>query len=276
MSRLLRIADETLQFEYDGGAVTPVRYPYASGWRTLSAILVVHVDGTFDLQREGELTYRTQTGQVVCVPPETPHLFEVIQRRQGFSTWSHVKFTICSTIPITDILLLPLTVKGASARRIGEINRELSELATEACASFHRLFRRKALAFELLCLLTEKAEFHPQMLDKLGKLERLATALSYLKENFHTSVKLSDLAGLAGLSPSRFHAVFESAVGQPPGRYLQSLRLQRARQLLFGEGGIAEIAFACGYQDVFHFSRIFKKHFGLSPSAYRQHQAQGF
>lgn len=275
-SLLLRMAEESLEFAYEGGGVTPVQYPYTSGWRILSFILLAFVDGTVCLHRDGHPDHEVKNGQVVCVEPGIRHCLDVMQKRPGYSIWSHVSFTICSTISVTDILRPPLIFKSTTARKIEKINREFAELNTEPHPTLRNVFQKRALAFQLLVIITEHAELRPGTAEYLTKVERLAPTLAYLKENFARPIDLSVLAQMAGLSPSRFHAVFEDTLGQPPGRYLQKLRLQRARQMLLGNASVGEIATASGYQDVFHFSRIFKKHFNVSPSHYRAQAKSGF
>lgn len=63
--------------------------------------------------------------------------------------------------------------------------------------------------------------------------------------------------------------------GVSPINYLILIRLQQARQLLMTEEyPIKEIARAVGYEDAYHFSKSFKKQYGVSPSALRQKNSQ--
>ena len=60
-------------------------------------------------------------------------------------------------------------------------------------------------------------------------------------------------------------------MGMAPGRYLQDLRLRKARsRLLSGDLAIKSVAAEVGYPDEFHFSRLFRKRFGRSPSEHRR------
>ena len=55
-----------------------------------------------------------------------------------------------------------------------------------------------------------------------------------------------------------------------PAHYLTSLKLQKAKALLFNSTmSVKEIAFYLNYEDAAYFSSIFKKYIGLSPSEYR-------
>lgn len=62
-------------------------------------------------------------------------------------------------------------------------------------------------------------------------------------------------------------------MGRSPQQYLIDVRLEHAASLLAGGSDVGEAAVASGYPDVYHFSKMFHKRFGLSPSEYaRQHR----
>jgi len=74
-----------------------------------------------------------------------------------------------------------------------------------------------------------------------------------------------------GLPYGRFRKAFRAAVGIGPGEYRLRRRLDRARAaLLSGSQGIAEIAAELGYANPFTFTTLFRKHVGVSPSAWRK------
>ncbi len=79
------------------------------------------------------------------------------------------------------------------------------------------------------------------------------------------------LAGLVGLSPSRFAARFRAAVGRSPMNYVLGLRIGIAARLLERtEDSVSSIADAVGYDNVPAFGRAFKRTLGSSPGRWRQ------
>ena len=79
------------------------------------------------------------------------------------------------------------------------------------------------------------------------------------------------LAREVGLSPAHFARAFKETMGQAPHRYLLWLRLERARRLLEQCGAdLSGIAQQTGFADQAHFTRLFKRAYGITPGALRR------
>ncbi|MBS1676471.1 MAG: helix-turn-helix transcriptional regulator [Actinobacteria bacterium] len=79
------------------------------------------------------------------------------------------------------------------------------------------------------------------------------------------------LAALANMSEPSFRAAFARATGSSPRRYLEESRMeQAARALVETDRTVTEIARAVGYEDPYHFSRVFRRVNGVSPRGYRR------
>lgn len=98
----------------------------------------------------------------------------------------------------------------------------------------------------------------------------LSPAMEYLEANLHDpELSNSSLAAQLGFSEVHFRKQFASIYGEPPHRYILNLRIRRAKQLLTdGILSVGAIAEQCGFSNVYHFSRTFKKTVGISPSDY--------
>ena len=72
------------------------------------------------------------------------------------------------------------------------------------------------------------------------------------------------------MSYVHFRRIFRQVTGWSPGQYLLECRLRHAEKLFMTSHlRISEISNECGFEDEFHFSRIFKKHRAMSPSRLR-------
>ena len=78
------------------------------------------------------------------------------------------------------------------------------------------------------------------------------------------------------MSPSRLSKLFQEQMGQAPMQYIETRRLDLARELLMMTAKpIAQIAEECGFSSPFYFSRVFKARTGLAPRAARRRYVGG-
>ncbi|WP_051045369.1 AraC family transcriptional regulator [Tistrella mobilis] len=96
-------------------------------------------------------------------------------------------------------------------------------------------------------------------------------ATAFLADNLASDVGLCELAATVGLSPYHFARAFKATVGEPPHRYLMTLRVERAKQMLAGtDEPVTTIAHACGFASSQHFAAVFRRLAGVTPTEYRR------
>jgi AraC-like DNA-binding protein len=266
----LRHIENTIRFVYYTGDITPMVPGQSTQWRVLPSLVVAQLlNGGALLSVAGEEVRRFQPRDVLCIPPGVRHRID--NAAPEISRWSHFNIYILGAVDITALVDLPRILSGESAERIGDINQELAGLNGLPAPELRHLMRRQALGYSLAELLLEAGATHPHAREHWPHLERLAPVLTYIHENISRPLTREELARQIHLSPSRFYALFNEAMGLSPSDYLQNLRLQHAQHLLLNSGaGVAEIAAASGYTDAFHFSRLFRRQFGASPLQYRK------
>lgn len=92
-----------------------------------------------------------------------------------------------------------------------------------------------------------------------------------MEANFEEPLSAVELARLAGLSLRQVQRMFHETLGTTPTKYYLRLRLQRARAMLTQSSmSITQIAVACGFQSVGHFSKTYRALYGRSPRSERQ------
>jgi YesN/AraC family two-component response regulator len=95
----------------------------------------------------------------------------------------------------------------------------------------------------------------------------LLPAVYHVQKNYHAKITSDDAARLCGMSPFRFGRAFKDAFGVAFRDYVVSVRLEEAGRLLENpQTSVTEVAYAVGFNDISYFSRMFKRHFGISPS----------
>ena len=100
---------------------------------------------------------------------------------------------------------------------------------------------------------------------------RVLKVKNYISKNYRDEVRLSTLADIAGMSPSAFSRFFKLHTGRNLSEYIIEIRLGYAsRMLVDTTKGIAEICYACGFNNLSNFNRVFKKKKKCSPSEFRE------
>lgn len=95
---------------------------------------------------------------------------------------------------------------------------------------------------------------------------RVAKAIQYIRERFREPLATTDLANVASMSTSSFHASFKSVTGTSPLQYQKDLRLIEARDLLTSGGwSVSAAGLEVGYESPSHFSRDYARKHGCSP-----------
>lgn len=105
--------------------------------------------------------------------------------------------------------------------------------------------------------------------------ERQASILRERMQEFEQNMKkplsVPDLARECGMCETYFRRIFRELYGQSPKKYILEARFRQAKALLNNtDVGIAYIAETCGFENIYHFSRAFRIHEGVSPTEYRR------
>jgi len=126
------------------------------------------------------------------------------------------------------------------------------------------------LMHELLRLNNGTVAAEPSLRGGLAGWQRKRVA-QYMQEHLSEEVTLATLAEMAGLSQFHFVRTFKQSFGLPPHRYLSSLRMEKATSLLANPAAsVTQIAFNLGFSETSSFTSAFRKHTGLTPTAYRR------
>jgi AraC-like DNA-binding protein len=101
--------------------------------------------------------------------------------------------------------------------------------------------------------------------------DRVHAARSYLDANLVDDVDLHTLSHAVALSPFYLSRLFRREFGIPPHAYLSRARLERGAELLATTPlTVTQVSERVGWRSVSHFSARFRRHYGITPSAYRR------
>lgn len=210
--------------------------------------------GTF---RTGERHYELKKGQLFVIRPDEPVYYEADRMNPWYYIW--IGFSVLPPLKSEDFILERQDVFTVPECR--SIFREIAN-SRQRKASLELYLCGKI--FELLAALTDSCvAFEP------GASDYVDRAKDYIAANYAGDVTVQGIARCLGLSRSYFSAVFSRAEGISPQEYLVDYRLRKAAELIVSHNlRPGEAAAACGYPDVFTFSKMFKKKYGVSPGKY--------
>ena len=115
--------------------------------------------------------------------------------------------------------------------------------------------------YEIFALMAENAE-------GLGR-DYVRRAEDFMRMNYTMPITIQGIADMIGIDRRYLCSIFAAAKGRSPKEFLTELRLGKAVELLKNGATVGEAARNTGYDDVFNFSKAFKKKYGTPPSTVR-------
>jgi AraC-like DNA-binding protein len=101
--------------------------------------------------------------------------------------------------------------------------------------------------------------------------KRIMKVLAYIEQNYDKDINIENISKKFSISRSQLYKVFEEQLNISPIEYLINYRLNKACLLLqVTDMAVYEIGIAVGFRDIIHFSKIFKKKIGITPTEYRR------
>ena len=129
--------------------------------------------------------------------------------------------------------------------------------------SFNALFFS---LFSIICVESHIAKSN----HKSAAYSHYTNCLSFIKNNFSNDITLEDVALAEGIDRRYMSRLFKIHSARSPQEQLIKMRIEKAKELLLNtEYPVGTIAISVGYRDLLQFSKIFKKHTGVSPLKFR-------
>lgn len=95
--------------------------------------------------------------------------------------------------------------------------------------------------------------------------------VDYINKHLYDNPGIKELAKIANMSEFHFHRIFKVVIGENVGEYISRIRMEDiAQRLRMTKSNISDISERTGYGTKHALSKAFRKHFGMSPSAYRK------
>ena len=104
-------------------------------------------------------------------------------------------------------------------------------------------------------------------LQQRGQIQQISKAVEYVHQNLEKPVSVDDLADIVNMSSSGFHKKFKEVMHLSPLQYAKSIKLNKAQTYIMEGKSVSEAGYMVGYNSPAQFSREYKRHFGIVPSA---------
>lgn len=257
-----RSEDEALYHSHDHPEVAFV----------LSGAGKYHIDGNI---------LEVQEGDLLVFNPGVCHQAMFIKEYEVPTTEFFVGFTDIH-FPGYEHNFLPVPGDGYIIHTSGELRQKLFKIcssmeAEKSVCRPGRYFMLKAYLMQLILLVVrEQSESTPitgsYAFESANKKYVVEQILNYFEDHYNEKISLDQIAENMYLSPFYISKIFKSETGDTPIRHLINIRLEKAKELLAGGSpdSVQEVAAMVGYDDAYHFSKLFKKRFGITPSQARK------
>ena len=107
------------------------------------------------------------------------------------------------------------------------------------------------------------------LLQQRGQIKQISKAVEYVHENVDKTLSVEDMASVVNMSASGFHKKFKEVMHLSPLQYAKSIKLNKAHNHIVDGKNATEAGYLVGYKSPAQFSREYKRHFGVVPSAHK-------
>ena len=227
--------------------------------------------------------YEVEEGDLILLNPGTYHRSRAGYSKEGLKEcyigFSKVSFKGCESgyFPLFKNNQKIMKMTDKMKKNIFQICNAMNKEARECGAG--RYFMLKAYLIQALCMINREQREEKQegegkgyIFQSTGKKYVVQQIMKYMEENYQEKISLEQIAANMYLSSFYIAKIFKSETGDTPINYLIRLRMEKAKEILeiSPEEPIKEVAAAVGYSDAYHFSKLFKKHYGISPLYYKK------
>lgn len=261
---------------YDHVKIKPKEQIGLHHWNTWELSYIIKGRGTRIL---GDTTEDFQKGDLILVVPDMPHQWKFDNAhtdKDGNIENISISFPYDMLDKMSDVFpeykeMAKWYASLTSSLKLPKPdNKEIIDIIQRM--DFEEPEQRVISLLQILTIIRKQSNYemigHFKIQDSI--VTRIEKVKTYLSCNFQRDVSIEDIALYIGMNRSSLCTFFKRYTGRTIIQWLTDIRLDAARQALTHENiTIAECCYKCGFNDVPHFNRVFKKHEGISPKEYR-------
>ncbi|WP_343583644.1 helix-turn-helix domain-containing protein [Herbaspirillum sp.] len=217
---------------------------------------------------------------VITIHPSVVHGFDFSEEAVGFvlTVDPHIVFSLGGGDVHSDIFsplfLRPMAIDLARVPELRERMETVLRLLIAESASpraGHTLMLEWLARSVMLLLVRLEADHRSAELSGRGEFELFSRFRALVEEHFKEQWQVGVYADKLRVTPSRLNRLCLKLAGQSAFDFAQQrLILEACRKLTYVPSGVSTIAYELGFQDPAYFSRLFKRHMGVTPKQYRR------
>ena len=216
-------------------------------------------------------SYDVEPGDIAFILPGTVHktIYENNSRKR--------RVIYCSGYFVPGSVMPVISEMSAVYREpsiIPEVKKYISEIETEY--KENNIFSQDKIRCFMHLLLILLAQHKNKIVSPPPQSSVISSIAAFLKDNVSSNLSLSETAEKYGFTPQYLSSLFKEKTGMGFHEYIHLLRMLKAEELLSSSVpfSISEVSEKCGFNDSNYFSFVFKKHFGMNPSAMKKQYKQ--
>ncbi len=221
----------------------------------------------------GEKEYHLGAGYGFLITPDELAFYQADEKDPWTYVW--VGFTGSEAAKTVDELGLSIKHPVFYLDKADEIYKTVTSMMEYNTYSFSDNLRRNGYLSIFLSLIAEREDL------EIGEEEDKANshvekAIEFVRLNYCNPIKVTDIAKYVCINRSYLYSLFQEYLHISPQQFLTMYRITKSLELLHStDYPIESIALSSGYQDVYVFTKAFKRKMGMSPSAYRNEMRSG-
>jgi AraC family transcriptional regulator, arabinose operon regulatory protein len=225
-------------------------YKRESGADEHILILCSHGEGTVEIQKN---TYKITPKMYIVIPKGMSHAYYANNQNPWSIYWFHFQDDWVSQ-PLVD------TLSAIKFNAVIAVFQYIIQITPKT-------------HFDIMYLKTVYQYIFNTLKHQIGTTiinNHVELAIHYMTENLSKQISLFDIANYSGVSISQLSLLFKKHIGVPPFLYYLNMKVEEASNMLLSTNlSVKEIASSIGFEDQFYFSRLFKRHMGVSPKAFK-------
>jgi AraC-like DNA-binding protein len=226
-------------------------------------ILAYAVDGEAVYKLEDN-EFTVKKGDVLFFPKDVPH--SAYSKPQNPWQFYSISFDLDLRNASDENLFSSVNniISSPDLYRLPSLLAELNGVWTGKRAGY--IIKCRSLILDILYTLIKEIDCSNYNYANYKCIERV---LNLLNSNYMYTYSVEDLAKVSNLSYSHFRMLFKKVTGLTTVQYQNNIKINKSKDLLLsGDCNVTEAALAVGFNDIFYFSRLFKKITGSAPSDY--------